>query len=90
MYFFSLLLYNVKLIKFQKITRAKHGSKYQKLCHNQSPFPGKGQEALWQKVQIFRQNMVRFNRTHSFLNLQAKFFNYKIFQLRTLAKFPAN
>ena len=31
--------------------------------------------------------MVRFNRTHSFLNLQAKFFK---FTFCTLAKFPVN
>ena len=42
--------------------------------------PGKGREALWQKVQIFRLNMVRLNRTYwlnrtyySLLKLQAKF-----------------
>ena len=41
--------------------------------------PGKGREALRQKVQIFRaRNVIRFNRTHSFLNLQQNFSN-KIF-----------
>ena len=33
---------------------------------------GKGREALWQKFQNFRLNMVRLNCTYSLLNLQAK------------------
>ena len=41
--------------------------------------PGEGREALWQKVLIFRaRNVIRLNRTHSFLNLQQNFSN-KIF-----------
>ena len=43
--------------------------------------PGKGREALRQKVQIFRLNMVRLNRTYYlFLKITSKifkFFNYK-------------
>ena len=43
--------------------------------------PREGREALRQKVQIFQlKNVIRLNRTHSFLNLQAKFFNYKLWQ----------
>ena len=49
--------------------------------------PGEGREALQQKVQNFWQNMVRFNRTHSFPNLQAKFFK---FMFCTSVKFTAN
>ena len=38
--------------------------------------PGEGREALRQKVQIFRaRNVIRLNRTHSFLNLQQSFSN---------------
>ena len=51
--------------------------------------PGEGREALWQKVQIFwqKKNMVRFNRTHLFPNLQAKFFK---FMFCTSVKFTVN
>ena len=55
--------------------------------------PGEGREALRQKVQISRQKkkkkkkMVQFNHTHSFLNLQAKFFK---FMFCTSVKFTAN
>ena len=61
------------------MTRAKHGYKYQSYAtFGQSISPGKGREALWQKVQIFQlKNMVRLNRTHSFLKLEAKFSNLR-------------
>ena len=37
--------------------------------------PGKGREALWQKVQIFHLNMVRLNHTYySLLNFTSKIF----------------
>ena len=53
--------------------------------------PGEGREALRQKVQIFRvRNMIWLNRTHSFLNLQTKFFKQIFNYVLYLAKFPAN
>ena len=53
--------------------------------------PGKGREASQQKVQIFRvKNMIWLNRTHSFLNLQTKFFKQIFYYVLYFAKFPAN
>ena len=53
--------------------------------------PGKGKEALWQKVQIFQvKNMIRLNRTLSFLNLQTKFFKQIFNYVLYFAKFPVN
>ena len=49
--------------------------------------PGKGGKPHGKKSKSFGKNMVWFNRTHSFLNLQAKFFK---FTFCTLAKFPVN
>ena len=37
--------------------------------------PGKGREALWQKVQIFRLNMARLNRTYYSLLYKQNFQN---------------
>ena len=52
--------------------------------HSHSPFPlGKGGKPYGKNVQMsksFCLNMVQFYRTHSFLNLQAKFFNYVLWQ----------
>ena len=45
--------------------------------------PGKGREALWQKVQIFRLNMVRLNRTYySLLNFTSKIFQNLAFRAK--------
>ena len=48
--------------------------------HSHSPFPpGKGGKPYGKKSKSFGNNMIRLNRTHSFLNLQAKFFNYVLY-----------
>ena len=45
--------------------------------------PGKGREALWQKVQIFRLNMVRLNHTYySLLNFTSKIFQNWVFRAK--------
>ena len=45
--------------------------------------PGKGREALRQKVQIFRLNMVRLNRTYySLLNFTSKLFQNWLFRAK--------
>ena len=63
------------------MTRARHGYKYQKLCHNLSPFPREREGSLMAKSpNLSAKNVIRPNRTHSFLNLQAKFFNYVLWQ----------
>ena len=73
------------------MTCGKHGYKYQKLCHNPSPFPRGREGSLTAKSPNLsakkKKKMVQFNRTHSFPNLQAKFFK---FMFCTLVKFPAN
>ena len=48
--------------------------------------PGKGREALWQKVQISRINMVRLNRTYYSLLK----FTSKIFIIVSPSQIPAN
>ena len=61
------------------MTRGKHGYKYQKLCHNPSTLPREREGSLAAKSpNLSAKGVVRLNRTHSFLNLQAKFSNYKI------------
>ena len=70
------------------MTCVKHGYKYQKLCHHPSPFPREREGSLTAKSPNFlAKNMIRLNRTHSFLKLQAKIFK---FTLCLLAKIPAN
>ena len=71
------------------MTRGKHGYKYQKLCHNPSPLPWGREGSLTAKSPnlLAKKNMVRFNRTHSFPNLQAKFGK---FMFCTSVKFTAN
>ena len=49
--------------------------------------PGKGGKPYGNKSKSFGKNMVRFNHTHSFPNLQAKFFK---FMFCTSVKFTAN
>ena len=48
--------------------------------------PGKGREALWQKVQIFHLNMVWLNRTYYSLLK----FTSKIFKIISPSQIPAN
>ena len=48
--------------------------------------PGKGGKPYGKKSKSFGNNMVQFYRTHSFLNLQAKVFNYVLY----FGKFPVN
>ena len=54
--------------------------------------PGKGREALWQKVQIFHLNMVRLNRTYwlnrTYYSLLK--FTSKIFKIVSPSQIPAN
>ena len=52
------------------------GKNIKSYATTQVHFPGKGREASRQKSKSFGKNMVRFNRTHLFLNLQAKFFKF--------------
>ena len=55
------------------------GKNIKSYATTQVHFPRKGREALQQKAQIFwqKKNIVRLNRTHSFLKLQAKFSNLR-------------
>ena len=61
--------------KFQKIiTRGKHGLKYQKLCHYPNPLPrGREGSLTANNPSLSATNVIRLNRTHSFLNLQQNF-----------------
>ena len=60
------------------MTRGKHGYKYQKLCHNPSPLPQGREGSLTAKSpNLSAKNVIRPNRTHSFLNLQTKFFKLR-------------
>ena len=59
----------------------KHGYKYQKLCHNPSPLPQGREGSLAAKSpNLSAKGVIWLNRTHSFLNLQAKFSNYVLWQ----------
>ena len=73
------------------MTRGKTWVKISKIMPQpRSISPRKGWEALRQNAQkskSFGKNMVWFNRTHSFPNLQAKFFK---FMFCTSVKFTAN
>ena len=61
------------------MTREKHGYKYQKLCHYPSPFPwGREGSLMAKSPNPLARNVIRLNRTHSFLNLQ-QYFSNKIF-----------
>ena len=63
------------------MTHGKHGYKYQKLCHNPSPLPWGREGSLAAKSpNLSAKGVIRLNRTHSFLNLQAKFSNYVLWQ----------
>ena len=63
------------------MTRGKHGYKYQKLCHNPSPLPrGREGSLAAKRPNLLAKGVIRLNRTHSFLNLQAKFSNYVLWQ----------
>ena len=63
------------------MTRGKHGYKYQKLRHNPSPLPWGREGSLAAKSpNLSAKGVIRLNRTHLFLNLQAKFSNYVFWQ----------
>ena len=63
------------------MTRGKHGYKYQKLCHNPSPLPQGREGSLAAKSpNLLAKGVIWLNRTHLFLNLQAKFSNYVLWQ----------
>ena len=77
--FFYICYYINKISK--KMTRGKHGYKYQKLCHNPSPLPRGREGSLAAKSpNLSAKGVLQLNRTHSFLNLQAKFSNYILWQ----------
>ena len=60
------------------MTRGKYGYKYQKLCHNPSPLPQEREGSLTAKSpNLSAKNVIRPNHTHSFLNLQTKFFKLR-------------
>ena len=56
------------------------GKNIKSYATTQVHFPEKGREALRQKVQNFWLKYGLVNHTHPFLNLQAKFFNYILWQ----------
>ena len=63
------------------MTRGNHGYKYQMLCHNPCPLPrGKEGSLTAKSPNLSAKNVIWPNRTHSFVNLQAKFFNYVLWQ----------
>ena len=63
------------------MTRGKHGYKSQKLCHNPSPLPqGREGSLMAKSPNPSAKNVIQLNLTRSFLNLQANFFNYELWQ----------
>ena len=73
--------------KFKTMTRVKTWVKISKVMPQpKSISPGKGREALWQKFQIFRLNMVRLN--HTYYSLLK--FTSKIFKIVSPSQIPAN
>ena len=67
----------IVLINFKTMTRVKHGYKYQKLCHNPSPFfPWEREGSLTAKSpNLSFKNMIRLNCTYySLLNFTSKIF----------------
>ena len=53
------------------------GTNIKKLCHNPSPFPREREGSLTAKSpNLSAKNLIWLNRTHSFPNLQTKFFKF--------------
>ena len=71
-FIYTLINYNDPCKTWVKISKV--------MPHSHSPFPlGKGGKPYGKKSKSFGNNMIRLNRTHSYLNLQAKFFNYVLY-----------